>query len=381
MTVSVIVPLYHGKKYIKAMTAQLEKCAEQLGERCQIELVLSNDAPEDVIGEADCPNRKRIIVTVLNTEVNRGIQEARVRGLKQSRGEYILFLDQDDKIAPSYFKSQLEKIGACDAVVCRAVHEGRPFYNSVMVFEEAITKKYMLEKGCGIVSPGQVLIRKTSVSDVWKKNYVMEHGADDWLLWLCMFGEGKQFALNQETLYEHVVHGANAAIHTERMLNSEHEVYQILRESRIYSVEEMNRFAETIERIKTNRLALMDKFKKMFFVYNTWIALENQGKQIGDFMRKNNYRTVAIYGYGHLGRQLFGRLKKEEIEVSYLADQNAAYITEGIPAYTLNDKLPETDVVIVTLVEKEERVIQQLCSKTKARIWTIKQLLSAMEEM
>lgn len=381
MTVSVIVPLYHGKKYIKAMTAQLEECAEQLEERCRIELVLSNDAPEDVIGEADCQNRKRITVTVLNTEVNRGIQKARVRGLEQSHGEYVLFLDQDDKIAPSYFKSQLDRIGDCDAVVCRAVHEGRPFYNAVMVFEEAITRKYMLEKGCGIVSPGQVLIRKTSVSEIWKKNFIRSHGADDWLLWLCMFGEGKQFALNQETLYEHVVHGANAAIHTERMLKSEHEVYQILKESKIYSVEEMSRFADTIARIKTNRLALMDKFKKMFFVYNTWIALENQGKVIGDFLRNKHYRTAAIYGYGHLGRQLLGRLQKEEIEVSYLADQNAAYIEEGIPAYTLGDELPETDVVIVTLVENEEKVVQMLREKTKAYIWTIKQLLSAMEEM
>lgn len=381
MTVSVIVPLYHGKKYIKAMITQLEECAEQLGERCQVELVLSNDAPDEWIEETEFSDKERITITIINTERNRGIQKARIRGLEQSRGEYILFLDQDDKIAPSYLKSQFDKIGDCDAVVCRAVHEGRPFYNSVMVFEEAITRKYMLEKGCGIVSPGQVLIKKEAVSDIWKENFILNHGADDWLLWLCMFGEKRRFALNQEVLYEHVVHGANAAIHTERMLKSEYEVYQILQKSTLYSEEEMSRFAETIERIKANRLALMDKFKKMFFVYNTWIALENQGKYIGDFLRQKNYHTAAIYGYGHLGKQLFGRLKKEEIEISYLADQNAAYIKEDVPAYTLKDELPETEVVIVTLVEKEENVVQLLHEKTNACIWTIKQLLSAMEEM
>lgn len=379
MTISIIVPVYYGKKYIEPMIKQFELCAEQLNKKYDIELIFSNDAPGDCLEEIYAS--ELITVVVLNTDMNRGIQGARVKGLEHSRGEYVLFLDQDDMIKPSYLRSQLEKIQECDAVVCRAIHEERPFYNSVIVFEEAITKKYMLEQGCGIVSPGQVLLKKEAVSEIWKTNLVSHNGADDWLLWLCMFGEGKSFALNQEILYEHVVHGANTAFHTERMLQSEYDVYEILQRAGIYSIAEINKFKMTIEKIKSNRLALMDKFKKLFFVYNTWIALENKGKTLSGFLKEQGCQKVAIYGYGHVGKQMVGRLRKENVEIAYLADRNAAYIEEDIPAYTIEDDWPETSAVIVTLVEKEEAIVQQIKRKMDVPIWTIRELLAEMEKL
>ena len=49
MKLSVIVPLYQGQEYIKNIITTLEMCTEKLNEDTVVELVLSNDFPEDKI--------------------------------------------------------------------------------------------------------------------------------------------------------------------------------------------------------------------------------------------------------------------------------------------------------------------------------------------
>ena len=117
--ISIIVPIYHGKQYIDAIIAQIEKCIKKLEKKYMVELLLVNDAPEEKLGEY-CSESMDIVV--LNTDCNRGIHGARVRGLESCQGEFVLFLDQDDKITEDYLQSQISKMDNCDAIVCRAIH-------------------------------------------------------------------------------------------------------------------------------------------------------------------------------------------------------------------------------------------------------------------
>lgn len=376
MDISVIVPIYYGKEYIVPMIKQIEKCKEQIP-GYSVELLFVNDAPDDRI--EDIFRSDTIAVLITNTDRNRGIQGTRIRGLEECQGEFVLFLDQDDLIRPEYFASQMAAIVGHDVSVCRALHENKLFYDSQVVFEQAVSRKYMLEKGCGMVSPGQALIRRDAVSDIWKKNIVPHNGADDWLLWLCMFGEGKRFALNQDVLYEHVVHGANTSINTEGMLASEEDVYEILKKETIYSAQELQILKETICRVRAKHHAVMDKFKRMFLVYDMWMNLETQGKTIEDYLQNNGYFNVAIYGYGYIGKQLLGKLKRSNVKVSYLVDQNAQYIEEEIPVYTIDDTLPVVDAIVVTLVEKEETVISRIENVIHTKVFSIKEMLLLIE--
>lgn len=117
MDISVIVPIYKGKEYINSIIKQVEECKKQLINE-SVELILLNDYPDDYIEEqqSDC-----ISIRVFNTDRNLGIQATRVKGYENSNGNYILFLDQDDKIAPLYLKSQLENIikSKAAATVCK----------------------------------------------------------------------------------------------------------------------------------------------------------------------------------------------------------------------------------------------------------------------
>ena len=130
-TISIITPLFKGKLFIKSLLEMIEGCASTALDYAKIEWIVSNDCPEEEIEFNDDP--KSFMVTVLNTDVNRGIQGARVRGLEAATGEYVLFLDQDDWISANWVRSQLEHIGDADACVCSATRDGKKFYDTIQI--------------------------------------------------------------------------------------------------------------------------------------------------------------------------------------------------------------------------------------------------------
>lgn len=95
--VSIIIPVYNVEKYI---TECLESVAKQ---KCsaQLECILVDDYGKDnsvVVAEQfmnsyDGP----IQFKMLHHEHNRGLSAARNTGIKEARGEYVYFLDSDDR--------------------------------------------------------------------------------------------------------------------------------------------------------------------------------------------------------------------------------------------------------------------------------------------
>ena len=73
VAVSIIVPIYHGKQYIKQIIEQIEVCSEKAD--TEVELLLVNDDPTMPI-ETDLFS-ERIAIRVFNTERNRGIHGSR----------------------------------------------------------------------------------------------------------------------------------------------------------------------------------------------------------------------------------------------------------------------------------------------------------------
>lgn len=372
MYISVIVPLYKGKKYIPSILEQIKKCREN-NKDIDIEVILVNDYPEENI-EVDC-SLIQFNVKIINSEINRGIHGARVLGLDHARGEFVLFLDQDDLIASDYFNSQLKVMKDADATVCNAIHNKKPKYDTNLSLEEAATEQYMLSIGNGIVSPGQVLLRKSAISDEWKKHILKNNGADDWFLWICMFNENKKITLNSEILYEHIVDGNNASWQSVSMLSSEQEMIKIIKEYQILDKEKLQILENTFSKLILQRMKDLNKFRKMFFIYDSWIKMLNQEKTITQYLKKKSLKNVAIYGAGYLGKQLYQELKKNNINICYFIDINAANLQMEIPVYLPSDSLAKVDMIIVTLVENEESVEEMLKKKMDTKVKSISQLI------
>ena len=371
--VSVIVPIFHGKKYIDSMIAQLEKCVETGCGGFILELFFVNDDPQEPIGDV---SSDMIAVKVLETDENRGIHGARVRGLETCTGDYVLFLDQDDRIMPDYFLSQLAHLGDSDAVVCKLLHEGRQYYDSRMPFEKVISKEYIIGAGNSIISPGQVLLRREKIPKVWKDIRLKNNGADDWLLWLCILAGGGKFSLNQEILFEHVVEGNNESINAGHMIESERELYQVIAENGILADGELEKLHVAVQNVESDHIRLLSKFQKMFFVYNTWMNLYEQGFCMEDYLVRRGVHAVAIYGFSYIGKRLYHSLKNGEVCVKCFIDMNAAYLREeSVPVYLPDEPFPMVDMIIISLVEEVGGIKKKLMSLSKAEICAVTELL------
>ena len=98
MLVSVIIPIYNAEQH-------LEKCIESVINQKfnDFELLLINDGSTDSSGKI-CDNyvKRDHRIKVFHKE-NGGVSTARNLGIEKARGEWVTFIDADDKIESNYF--------------------------------------------------------------------------------------------------------------------------------------------------------------------------------------------------------------------------------------------------------------------------------------
>lgn len=111
---SIIMPLYNGRQYIQNA---LKSIAEQ--RYSDYELILVDDASTDGTVElvrADASFKRINNVSILCLEHNAGIGNARNTGMAVAKGEYLIFIDQDDELEPDALCHIEQKLRqeACD---------------------------------------------------------------------------------------------------------------------------------------------------------------------------------------------------------------------------------------------------------------------------
>ena len=371
ISISVIIPIYYGKGYISSLVHQIEMAAEKID--FPVELILVNDAPEEKIEEIVSAT---INIKVMNSKVNRGIHGARVWGVGQAEGRYVLFLDQDDYIMPEYFKSQLENIGDNDAVVCNDIHDNRIEFTSLKDMTDKINLSYLISQRNPIRTPGQVLLRKKSIPEFWMTNIVTANGADDWFLWIAMMKVGCRFVCNDAVLFEHVLNDGNASSNQFNMAQSEKEVINVIRRKAFLEPEELALLESFEKRQYCNRLRGYDGCIKKGKIYEKWMRLCIKGGSIGKLLSNRGIRKVAIYGAGELGELLLGDLKNSEIDVLAFIDKDAQKIRGQNTKIVSPDNIPaEIDAVVISLVNNLLEIKNQISKLTAKTIFTWEELL------
>lgn len=132
--ISVIVPVYNVEEY-------LEECLESIRHQTysEIEVILVNDGSTDgsrEICERYCEKDSRF--KLINQE-NQGQSVARNRGVKESIGQFIMFVDSDDLINTNVLEVLLPYMKTdVDIVECRMTRNKEEFFlnkTSTIVFE------------------------------------------------------------------------------------------------------------------------------------------------------------------------------------------------------------------------------------------------------
>lgn len=106
--VSVITPCYNSEKYLGECLESLEK--QTIGIE-NLEIILVNDASTDNTWEMILEFEKKYpeSVIAINLPENRRQGGARNEGLKYATGEYIAFLDSDDKAVPETYEQVYQR--------------------------------------------------------------------------------------------------------------------------------------------------------------------------------------------------------------------------------------------------------------------------------
>lgn len=115
MKISIIIPIYNIEEWIaRCITLILEQYREG------VELIIVDDCTEDrsmqIVREM-LQDVALAIQYITHTE-NRGLSAARNSGIKKAKGDYILFVDGDDTLAPDAIEGFFGSIqSGCDVVV------------------------------------------------------------------------------------------------------------------------------------------------------------------------------------------------------------------------------------------------------------------------
>ena len=236
--ISVIIPYYQGQRYLPDLLAMMERNAGILQNETgkETEVLLVNDSPwekpatDQILQGAETSYRLR----VLTNPENSGIHATRVNGLKAAEGEFVQFLDQDDRISDRCLLSQYRAIGNVDFVIGNGF-DGEAdggkhvFYSNASEQAAAGNLKCQYYYNNLIRSPGQVLIRRASIPVYWSEQIMKNNGSDDAFLWILMLCKGARAAYNEELVYEHVYTGENTSSNNEAMLRSQMEVAEKLK--------------------------------------------------------------------------------------------------------------------------------------------------------
>lgn len=111
--VSVVVPMYNVEKY-------LERCIQSILVQSyeNLQIILIDDGSTDESGYiADKWNQKDKRIHVIH-QSNAGLSAARNCGIKQAKGDYILFVDSDDWIHPQMIQEMIQEINDNTIVSC-----------------------------------------------------------------------------------------------------------------------------------------------------------------------------------------------------------------------------------------------------------------------
>ncbi len=105
-----------------------------------------------------------------------------------------------------------------------------------------------------------------------------------------------------------------------------------------------------------------------------WLWLKQQGRSLEAYFSEHGYKSAAIYGMGYMGKLLIEELRYSSVEISFLIDcdrdQRSVY-----PVYSPEDKLPETDVIVVSVVHVYWPVRGQLQSRCACPVVSLQDLV------
>ena len=291
MKISVITPFYQGDKYMDAYVDDMlanEQSLKKVGH--ELEVILVNDSPWVKL---EAPEGEGHFLKVITNPENKGIHYSRVAGLKQATGDYIMFLDQDDTISSDALVKLLKAISksGADVEVSNATLE-QADGSKLLWYRNSYHKGLVgdlntyLRIGIQIISPGQCLIKKSSIPEFWLSHIMGKNGADDYFLWLLFLAKSSKFHYYDEALYTHKYTAANLSADTTVTDQSVYDFIELLNDCDYFKQEDIFTLHEMIS------------YKNQFRASGTFGKITCSLANLGLFIENLKFKKKTGTGYG-----------------------------------------------------------------------------------
>lgn len=201
-TISIITPAYNAAKYIReALDSVLNQTFPSH------ELIVINDGSPDT-DELELELQKYPATIQYIKQENRGAAAARNAGLRFARGEYVAFLDADDRWLPNFLEEQFEFLRSSNAdlvfsdavLIGESPLAGRTFME-LDPPKSAVTPESLLAVEVAVLTSA-VLARKKPIFEVGLFDEAIKRG-HDFDLWFRLAKAGVRFAYQPRVLAEH----------------------------------------------------------------------------------------------------------------------------------------------------------------------------------
>ena len=202
--VSVIIPAYNAAKYIgEALNSVFDQTF-----RSHESIVINDGSPDTVELERELQASSGNVRYI--KQANRGAAAARNAGLLCARGEYVAFLDADDRWLPNFLQEQIEFLKLndadfvfADAVLCGETPLAGRTFMQLEPPKSAVTPESLLAVDVAVLTSA-VLARKQPIFDVGLFDETIKRG-HDFELWFRLAKAGIRFAHNPKVLAEYRV--------------------------------------------------------------------------------------------------------------------------------------------------------------------------------
>jgi glycosyltransferase involved in cell wall biosynthesis len=212
--VSVVIPAYNAAGYLSASIAS---ALEQAG---VLEILVVDDGSTDDTERVAAPFGPPVRVI---QQANRGVGAARNRGIEESRGRYVAFLDADDTWLPGKLAKQLDALrGVPSCGLCYSaftvVGEGLEPLEIRRSVRRASTLEDLLTRGNVVGSICTVLCERRLLEQAGGFDEALSQCAD-WDMWVRLAGL-TEFLYVDEPLATYRLHGGNMSRNA-RLLESD----------------------------------------------------------------------------------------------------------------------------------------------------------------
>lgn len=216
--VTIVIPCYNQARFLgDALDSALAQDYDS------VEIVVVNDGSTDDFETRILPYKNNPRVKIV-TQENKGLPAARNRGIHESSGAYLKFLDADDWLAPNTIARQVaafQENPALGLVYCDVTHadaEGKARDEFSIAATRRILNGDILPSLLvgGYFTPNTVLVPRTVLDKVGGFDVTLG-GSADMELWMRIACEGYAAHFIAEKLAYYRLHDANMSLDTAHM--------------------------------------------------------------------------------------------------------------------------------------------------------------------